>query len=152
MSVNHVLQGKRPEGATHESERSERPTKANVVSEASCPQSGQVSDERVSVAPPKVGNEVKTRVSKCDRILTLGKDMKEEQMKYEGVYKKYRKVNRICTGVNITSNLLATASGGSAVATALTGVGLPVSIPLAVVSGLGYVMSMFNICISKKIE
>ena len=77
--------------------------------------------------------------------------MKEKQMKYEGVYKKYRKVNRICTGVNITSNLLATASGGSAIATALTGVGLPISVPLAFVSGIGYVMSVLSTCINKKI-
>ena len=49
MSVNHVLQGKRPEGATHESDRKERPTKwarptkANVVkaTEGSVPRSGR---------------------------------------------------------------------------------------------------------------
>ena len=146
---------KATEGSVPRSGRDPRSGKWEVgeqeASEASCPQSGQVSDERVSVAPPKVGNEVKTHVSKCDRILSLGKDMKEEQMKYEGVYKKYRKVNRICTGVNITSNLLATASGGSAVATALTGVGLPISVPLAFVSGIGYVMSVLSACINKKI-
>ena len=78
--------------------------------------------------------------------------MKEEQKKYEKVYKKYQKASKVCTGVDVIGNLIGTASGGSAIATALTGVGLPVSIPLAVVSGLGYVMSIFNMCISKKIE
>ena len=126
-SVNHVL-------------------KANEVSGAST-----VSNERARSEVVVKQSDINTN-SKYDRIVNLCEAIKEEQVKYEGVYKKYRKGNRICTGLAIGSNFLATASGSSALATSLTGIGLPAAIPLGFISGVAYVTSILTVCINKKIE
>ena len=78
-----------------------------------------------------------------DYIMNLHKGVKEDELKYERTYKKYRKANRVCTGIGISSNFIATSTSLSAISTALTGIGLVVAMSLGVLSGICYGASIF---------
>ena len=86
-----------------------------------------------------------------NRLLKLEAEMKEEQKKYEVVLKKYKKAHRICTTVDVACNFIGLSCATSSVAGALSAVGLPVAIPLAVIGGISYVLGMGSIVVNKKI-
>ena len=51
-----------------------------------------------------------------DKVLKLQQDMEKELIKYEAVYKKYKKGDKICTAVSVTSSFVGTVCSTSAVA------------------------------------
>ena len=73
-------------------------------------------------------------------------------IKYETVYKKYKKAIKFVLQFSVTSNFIGTASSTSAVA-AVTMVALAsVAIPLAVISGLSYVSAIASTAVGKKVS
>ena len=78
--------------------------------------------------------------------------MEKELIKYETVYKKYKKGDKICTAVSVTSSFVGTACSTSAVAVATTVVLAGVAIPLAVISGLSYVSAIASTAVGKKVS
>ena len=87
-----------------------------------------------------------------DRILELQSEMKNEKNKYEMIYKKYKKGEKICTGVSVGSNFIGTSCSTSAVATSLTVVAIPIAIPLAVLGGISYVSAILSTAVGKNIS
>ena len=87
---------------------------------------------------------------RCDKVLKLQQDMEKELIKNEAVYKKYKKGDKICTAVRVTSSFVGTVCSTAAVAMATTVVLAAVAIPLAVISGLSYVSAIAPTAVGKK--
>lgn len=87
-----------------------------------------------------------------DEVLKLQKEMEKELIKYETVYNKYKKGDKICTAITVTSNFIGTACSTSAITVATTVALAGVAIPLAVISGLSYVSAIAATVVGKKVS
>ena len=94
---------------------------------------------------PEIPTQLQNDKYRYDKIIALQKEMENEKQ-------KYKRGNKICTGINLGSSFIGTVCSTSAVASVLAVVTVPVTIPLTVLGGISYSTSLIATIISKKLS
>ena len=100
-----------------------------------------------------LSNENIYRLNRTNSIL---EELKAEKEHYASTYKKYKKIHKTLYGIQLLCNATSVTTGGCAVGTVASGIGMIAAVPLGAIGmisgGIGIVFGIFDQKILKKMK